>query len=107
MMRITIAQESERRTRLRLEGILGAKWAELLASECSGLLHAGVTLTLDLSGVTFVDRLGVETLRRLDRQGVEILCRHGAVACVLEAEGVHVTTLPAANGADNGHSERR
>lgn len=42
-------------------------------------------------GVTFVDRAGVRTLRRLNRKGVEIRCRPGPVASVLEGEGIRVT----------------
>jgi hypothetical protein len=45
---------------------------------------------LDLAGVTFVDRSGIRTLRRLSRKGVEIVCPPGAVASVLEGEGIHV-----------------
>ena len=67
-----------------------------LAWECFGLLHAGVSLTLDLSGVDFVDRRGVESLRHLGQEGVEIRCRCGAVASVLEAEGVRITVDPGA-----------
>lgn len=101
MMRITVEQVSDHRTTLRLEGSLGAEWADLLERECSGHLHAGVSLTLDLAGVDFVDRLGVETLRRLRRDGVEIRCRYGAVASVLEAEGVRIISYTAANGEDD------
>lgn len=94
MMRITVEQVSDDRTTLRVEGSVGAEWADLLERECSGHLHAGVSLTLDLAGVDFVDRLGVETLRRLRRNGVEIRCRCGAVASVLGAEGVRITLMP-------------
>jgi len=97
MMRITVEQVSDGRTTLRLEGSLGAEWADLLERECSGHLHAGVSLTLDLARVDFVDRLGVETLRRLRRDGVEIRCRCGAVASVLEAEGVRINCLHCGN----------
>jgi hypothetical protein len=41
-------------------------------------------LSLDLAGVSFVDRAGVEALGRLSRLGIEIRCRSGPVACVLE-----------------------
>ena len=101
MMRITVEQVSDDRTTLRLEGSLGAEWADLLERECSGHLHAGVSLKLDLTGVDFVDRLGVETLRRLCRDGVEIRCRCGAVANVLDAEGVRITVLHGGNGEDD------
>ena len=90
MMRITFAHVSDERTTLRVEGSVVTEWADLLAWECAGLLHAGVSLTLDLSGVDFVDRRGVESLRQLGREGVEIRCPSGAVASVLEAEGVLV-----------------
>ena len=100
MMRIT--RVADDRTTLKLEGSVGAEWAHLLARECSGLLQRGVSLRLDLSGVDFVDRLGVETLRRLGRRGVEIRCRCGAVASVLEAEGVRITLLPGKGGGATG-----
>jgi anti-anti-sigma regulatory factor len=48
-------------------------------------------VSLDLAGVTFVDQAGVRTLGRLSRTGVEIRCRPGAVASVLEGEGIRVT----------------
>jgi hypothetical protein len=51
-------------------------------------------VSLDLAGVTFVDRAGVQTLERLSRKGVEIRCRPGPVANVLEGEGIRVTQDP-------------
>ena len=94
MLRITSARVSNDRTTLRLEGSISAEWADLLERECSGLLQAGSSIALDLTRVAFVDRLGVETLRRLDRMGVVIRCRSGAVASVLEAEGIRLTLMP-------------
>ena len=58
-------------------------------------------MSLDLGGVSFVDQAGVQTLERLSRTGVEIRCRPGAVASVLESEGVRVTWE-----ADEGDGER-
>ena len=49
------------------------------------------TVSLDLAGVDFVDWAGVDALKRLSRAGIEIRCRWGPVASVLEAEGVRVT----------------
>lgn len=100
MMRITSARGSNDRTTLRLEGSISAEWADLLERECSGLFHAGASIALDLTRVVFVDRLGIETLRRLDRKGVEIRCRSGAVAGVLEAEGLRLTHMPARRRRD-------
>lgn len=93
MLRITYDHASGERATLRLDGILGADWTGLVERECSGLLRAGMAVTLDLLGVVFVDRAGVETLLRLGHAGVAIRCRSGAVAGVLEAEGVRITLV--------------
>jgi len=90
-LRITRKKASRSRVTLVLEGKVAAEWAALLVRECSDLLVSRLAVTLDLAGVTFVDRAGVRTLRRLDRKGVEIRCRPGPVANVLEGEGIRVT----------------
>jgi len=76
---------------LRLEGRVAAQWAALLERECSALLRSRGAVSLELADVTFVDRAGVQTLERLSFKGVEIRCRRGAVASVLEGEGIRVT----------------
>ena len=75
---------------LRLEGRLVDEWAVLLERECTGLLRAYDTVSLDLTGVRFVDRTGVEALERLTRAGVEVRSCPGTVAGVLEGEGIQV-----------------
>ena len=90
-LRITREQGSHHRAKLRLEGSVVREWATLLEHECSGLLRTSLAVSLDLTGVGIVDRAGVETLARLSRAGVEIRCRRGAVASVLEGEGIRVT----------------
>ena len=99
-LRITRENESRARTTLVLEGKVAAEWAALLERECSDLLRLRRSVSLDLSGVTFVDRAGVRTLGRLSRKGVEIRCRPGPVASVLEGEGISVTQV-------GGGDERR
>lgn len=84
----------DRATTLKLEGSVGAGWAAVLECECSGLIRAGVAVSLDLAEVDILDRSGIENLRRLARDGVEIRCRCGAVAGLLEAEGVPITIVP-------------
>jgi hypothetical protein len=74
-----------------LEGRVVAEWAALLERECSDLLRSRRAVSLDLAGVTFVDGAGAQTLERLSRTGVEIRCRPGPVASVLEGEGIRVT----------------
>ncbi len=90
VLRITREDGSHRAT-LRLEGRVIAQWAALLERECSDLLRSGGAVSLDLASVSFVDRAGVEALERLSRLGIEIRCRSGPVACVLEGEGIRVT----------------
>ena len=89
--RITREEGSRSRATLKLEGSVVAEWAALLERECSDLLRSSISVSLDLAGVGFVDRAGVEALERLSRAGVEILCPSGAVASVLLGEGVRVT----------------
>jgi hypothetical protein len=102
MLRITYLEASRDRATLRLDGILGADWTDLVERECSGLVQAGVTVTLDLLGIVFVDRAGIEALLRLGHSGVAIRCRWGAVAGVLEAEGVRLTLVDPWNTPGKG-----
>lgn len=90
-LRITRRKGSRSRATLMLEGSVVAEWAALLERECSGLLRSRREVRLDLAAVTFVDRVGVRALKRLSRAGVEICCRPGPVASVLEGEGIPVT----------------
>jgi anti-anti-sigma regulatory factor len=90
-LRITRKKGSRSRATLVLEGKVAAEWAALLERECSDLLGSGLAVSLDLAGVSFVDRAGVRTLRRLSRKGLGIRCLPGPVASVLEGEGIPVT----------------
>ena len=90
-LRITREGGSRSRATLKLEGKVVAEWAALLERVCSDLLQSRRRVVLDLAGVTFVDRTGIQTFDRLTRAGVEIHCRPGAVASVLEGEGIPVT----------------
>ena len=100
-LRITRERGSRFRTNLRLEGRLVAEWAALLERECLDLLLSRGAVSLDLAGVVFVDRAGVDVLRRISHMGVEIHCRSRLIASVLEGEGVHVTV-----DADNANDGR-
>jgi hypothetical protein len=85
-LRITREEGSRSRALLRLEGSVVAECAALLARECLSVLRSGGAVSLDLVGVNFV-----EALEWLSRAGVEIRCRSGPVASVLEGEGVRLT----------------
>lgn len=92
-LRITRRKGSQSRATLTLEGSIAAEWAALLERECSDLQRSRREVSLDLAAVTFIDRAGVRTLGRLSRAGVEIRCRPGPVASVLEGEGIPVTQV--------------
>ena len=92
-LRITTESEARFPALLRLEGSLGAEVAAVLERECSGVLRSHGAVSIDLAGVNFVDRAGVEALKRLSRAGVEIRCRPGAVTSVLEGARVRVTLV--------------
>lgn len=92
MWRMTRDAESPSRALLRVEGRV-AEGAALLERECFGVLEDWGALILDLAGVNFIDRAGIETLKRLSRAGVVIRCRPGPVADVLEGEDIPVTRL--------------
>ena len=99
-LRITRQRGSRYRANLRLEGRLVAEWAALLERECLDLLLSRGAVSLDLAGVRFIDRTGVEVFVRLSRAGVEVHCGSSLVASVLEGDGVRVTVD--ADGEDDG-----
>ena len=94
MLRIKREDEPGGRVALMVEGTIDAGPAGFLESECSDLLGAGAAVSLDLAGVDLVDRKGLAALKRLGCMGVEIRCRCGAVANVLEAEGLRISIMP-------------
>jgi ABC-type transporter Mla MlaB component len=96
-LRITRESESRFRVTLRLDGRLVGEWAVLLERECAALRRGSATVLIDLAAVRFVDLEGIAVLRRLDAAGTEIHCPPGAVASVLEAEGVRLAPSDDAN----------
>jgi ABC-type transporter Mla MlaB component len=71
----------------RLEGRIGGAWIVELQSVCDAGLQEGLKLTLDLSGVSFLDRAGAALLRSLMQRRVTLVgCTH-FVAEQLYSEG--------------------
>ncbi len=50
---------------LKLEGRIAEDWVALLEQECLRSLREKKTVVLDLSAVTFIERRGVEMLKRI------------------------------------------
>ena len=76
---------------LALHGRIAAEWADLLERECVRSSRSGFRVVLDLSGVVFISRSGLEVLGRLDRAGVEIRGCSSLIAAILEQEGIRST----------------
>jgi hypothetical protein len=72
MLRLTTTKKAGGVTILA-EGELVAEWVELLADTCERLRENGADLRLDLSGLTYVDRQGIERLRLLENAGIRLL----------------------------------
>ncbi|MBV8476824.1 MAG: STAS domain-containing protein [Acidobacteria bacterium] len=72
ILKISIFESSRAAETLRLEGHLGGPWVDELRRSCDRVRSEGKQLTLDLSGVSFVDHEGVGLLRGLKRRNVEL-----------------------------------
>jgi ABC-type transporter Mla MlaB component len=86
MLRISQAQGYDSIWTLRLEGKLVGPWVTELARSCNELAWSPDCLRLDLSAVTFVDRLGLALLHDLLGRGVTLAACSGLVAELLHQE---------------------
>ncbi len=57
---------------LKLEGQLLGDWVSVLEKECRNILQEQKELTLEMAEVTYVNQRGVELLRRLVAEKVEL-----------------------------------
>ena len=89
-MRITKYDGADSGAILRLGGRLVAEGAAILERHGAGPLRRAEGLNLDLVGSSFVDRAGIEVLRRLARAGAQLRCPSRPVASVLVGAGVRV-----------------
>ncbi len=79
MLKITETAMGGQRV-LRLEGKLTGPWVEELLRACQTQADEPPVGALDLSGVTFVDELGLRALRDLSDRGVPLQTLSGFVA---------------------------
>lgn len=84
MVRITITDSRPDALTLLLEGQLIGEAVDELDLSCERALAAGQRLTLDLAGVSFIDRKGVAFFHRLATRGVSIVNCSGFVAELLK-----------------------
>lgn len=72
MLRITTIQTPGKPAVLKLEGKLLEPWIGELQQACRKTLAPKTAVTLDLTGLSFVDASGTIALRDLRRRGVEL-----------------------------------
>jgi anti-anti-sigma regulatory factor len=93
MLRITVVASPAAPIVLRLEGHVDAEGGALVERECAAFLSGGGAVALDMTAVRFVSHAGCAALGRLARVGVEIRCRAGVVASVLQSDGIRVVEV--------------
>ncbi len=86
MLRITRLTGADSAQTIKLEGKLLGPWVDEVRAVCAQAMARSGRTRLDLAEVTFADAAGVELLRELIRQGVEISACSGYVAELLHGE---------------------
>ena len=84
MVRITVTDSTPDALTLLLEGQLIGETVDEFELSCEQTLASGQRLTLDLAGVSFVDRKGVALFHRLATRNVSIVNCSGFVAELLK-----------------------
>lgn len=73
MLRISAISESETTTTLRLEGHLAGPWIAEFRDACERALVTGRKVTIDLAGVSLIERSGLDLLAALSRRSVVLM----------------------------------
>lgn len=72
MLRISNIHSGGNEATLRLEGQISGPWTEELSAACEHRLAAGQRLTLDLAGVSLIDRPALALLATLGGRAVTL-----------------------------------
>ena len=72
MLRITQVSEDSDRVCLKVEGRVIGDWVAELDRTCGSCLSQSRQITLDVSDVTYIDRQGIETLKRILGENVQL-----------------------------------
>jgi anti-anti-sigma regulatory factor len=86
MLKITRIEGPDSSLTFKLEGRLLEAWVAEVRDACTSRDGRAGDMSLDLSGLTFVDQAGATLLRDLVRQGVRISATSGFVAELLHLE---------------------
>jgi ABC-type transporter Mla MlaB component len=85
MLRITENEtEGGRGLTYQLEGRLVGPWVQETQLLCEAALRSRESVTLDLAGVSFIDREGIALLRNLQSRNVHISNCSGFIAELLQ-----------------------
>ena len=90
MLRIQRIDGKNKEAVLLLQGWIVEEWSDLLARECRQMRESGLEVVLDLSGVVFLGRSGLDALRRISEDGVRITECPPLIAEMIEQEGIAV-----------------
>ncbi len=80
MVRISVVDSTESAVTLLLEGKVIGDAVDEVNSSCEQVLAKGRRLTLDLAGISFIDRNGVALFHRLSARQVSVVNCSGFVA---------------------------
>ena len=87
MLRIELLDGNNGTTTLELAGRVVGPWVDELNRSCERILAIGGTLSIDLGQVSFVDRDGVQFLKRLRARDVALVNCSPFVAEQLKSQG--------------------
>jgi STAS domain len=73
VLRIELLDRKDGTATLELAGRVVGPWVDELSRSCERILGVGGTLSVDLGGVSFVDRHGVEFLKALRTRAVALV----------------------------------
>jgi anti-anti-sigma regulatory factor len=73
MLRIELFDRRDGTATLELAGRVVGPWVDELSRSCESVLRIGGALTVDLGQVSFVDRDGVQFLKRLRARDVALV----------------------------------
>ncbi len=84
MLRITRKAQDSSRLTLIPEGRIASDWVSVLEHECLKAMQEAEVVGLDFSAVTYLDRRGVELLRRLQKDGIQVIHASSVIKDLLE-----------------------
>ncbi len=84
MLRITTVDEVGQSVRLKVEGRVVREWGTELDHACTVLLAQKKNIVLDFSGVRFIDRRGIDVLKKIAGERVKIMGASPLVQTLLE-----------------------